>query len=130
MVKRIAMRKRDHKTVSTGKRSRPRSHVSLPGNLVTPIRGRPVVFEDISAAGARVSGEDLPGLGEFVRLTVANTTVFASVVWREGDECGLVFDHSMTDATVAEFRRVAEDARRLGLTPDMIRAQADWNNGL
>ncbi|WP_162925123.1 PilZ domain-containing protein [Aurantiacibacter odishensis] len=129
-MKSFAASKRDGQRIRTGKRGRPRSHVSLPGNLVTPFDRQSVVFEDISAAGARVSGTNLPPVGEFVQLTIGGSKMFASVVWREGNECGLAFDHRMSDAEVAEFRQVAEEARKLGLSPDMIRARSDWNNGL
>ncbi|GAA5046965.1 hypothetical protein GCM10023208_02900 [Erythrobacter westpacificensis] len=129
-MKRFAASRNDGRGIRTGKRGRPRSHVSLPGKLATPFNSQSVVFEDISAAGARVSGTGLPPIGEFVRLTIGGSTMFASIVWREGHECGLAFDDRMTDEEVAEFREVAEEARSLGLNPDMIRARADWNNGL
>ena len=78
-MKRFAASRNDARGIRTGKRGRPRSHVSLPGKLATPFNSQSVVFEDISAAGARVSGTGLPPIGEFVRLTIGGSTMFAEL---------------------------------------------------
>lgn len=120
----------DREGIHAGQRTRPRSKVSLPGNLVTPAKSQSVVLVDVSATGAKISGSNLPAVGDFVRLSIGNSVAFGAVAWREGEECGLAFDHRLTDAEVSEFRQVAAEAQRLGLSPDMVRAKADWNNGL
>jgi len=123
-------KKYGRQSIYAGQRTRPRSKVSLPGNLVTPAKSQSVVLVDVSVTGAKVSGTNLPAAGEFVRLSTGKSIVFGTVAWCEDEECGLTFDHRLTDAEVAEFQQAAEEAQCLGLSPDMMRAKADWSNGL
>lgn len=123
-------RKCDPQGAFAGQRTRPRSKVSLPGNLATPATSQPIILVDVSATGARVRGGNLPAAGEFVRLSIGSSIAFGAVAWCEDEECGLAFDHRLTDAEVAEFRQAAAEAQRLGLSPDVMRAKADWTNGL
>jgi hypothetical protein len=73
---------------------------------------------DISETGARIGGSRLPREGEDVDLTVEALKVFGTVVWRDGEECGLQFETPLMPFELAGLRR------RAGL-PDLRKFTVD-----
>lgn len=90
-----------------------RTNVSLPGSLDTPAASRSVVLVDVSPTGAQVRGQDLPKTGNFVKLEVERSTVFGTVIWCKGGDCGLQFDELLTRDEVALFNQAHKEARDL-----------------
>jgi hypothetical protein len=102
-----------------------RTNVSLPGSLDTPATRRSVVLVDVSPTGANVRGQDLPSVGNFVKLDVETSTVFGTVIWCKGGNCGLQFDELLTRDEVKMFDRAHKEARDLELESWSDETQAD-----
>ena len=102
-----------------------RTTVSLPGSLDTPATSRSVVLADVSPTGANVRGQDLPKVGNFVKLEVEDSTVFGTVIWLKGENCGLQFDEFLTKEEVLLFKQAHLEARNLEMESWSDQSQAD-----
>jgi hypothetical protein len=84
-----------------------------------------VVLVDVSSTGANVRGQDLPRVGNFVKLDVETTTVFGTVIWRKDENCGLQFDEFLTKEEVLLFKQAHLEARNLEMASWSDQSQAD-----
>jgi len=101
-----------------------RTNVSVSGSLDTPATSRSVVLVDVSPTGANVRGTDLPKVGNFVKLDVATSTVFGTVIWCKNGNCGLQFDELLTKDEVALFNQAHKEARDLEMESWSDQSQA------
>jgi hypothetical protein len=86
------------------------------------------VLVDLSATGARITGGELPPIGEELYFSVLKLKTVAVVRWRSPTECGLQFYEPLPQADVTEVRR--QVARGAGLDPAVKAALDDWVLGL
>jgi hypothetical protein len=110
-----------------GRRSSARERAPLIAVFSTLARSHDSVLVDISRTGARLSGDDLPELGEEFILTIEGIRAFGSVVWSAAGQCGVVFDGPLPAGDVESVRHKV--SRLGGFTPRMKAAFDDWMLG-
>ena len=99
----------DHTVPSEAcRRALPRTPVVLAASALAIARSRSVVVTDLSLSGAQLRGRDLPPPGDDVLMLVGSLDAMATVVWREGETCGLQFDEAIADETIAQMKREAD----------------------
>jgi hypothetical protein len=84
-----------------------REEVMLAASALAVTRSRSVVVSDLSTAGARLAGRDLPAPGDDLFMIVGSLDEMARVVWRAGDKCGISFDEPLGDGNIAQMKREA-----------------------
>ena len=112
-----------------GRRAAVRQNVSMPASMFSLEHSRVVIVEDISTTGAKLSGGDLPRLGEDVWIKAGPVDAFGTVVWADEFVCGVTFEQPL-NSTEDEFIRA--EARMMSLT-NLTAAEraalADWRTG-
>jgi len=99
----------DHSVSSYAcRRAFPRAPVALAASALAIARSRSVVVTDISLEGAKLDGRDLPPAGDDVLMVVGSLDTMATVVWCEGDTCGVQFDEAIADEAIAQMKREAD----------------------
>lgn len=94
----------------------------------TLLRAGSAFLIDVSRTGARLRGEALPSVGEDLVVNIEGQTIFATVAWSDGANCGLDFDDPLPPATLSA---VAEKVTRSrGLSPQQMAAMDDWQGGI
>src|SRR5688500_4089051 len=78
-------------------RQSPRYRVLLIARLVTTWSERIVKLRNLSATGAMIEGHRIPPVGTDLLLQRGSLEVFATIVWREGEQAGLEFDQPLTE---------------------------------
>ena len=100
----------------------PRRRVALNGILEMLSGTTSVAVRNLSCTGALVEGEAVPDAGRELVLKAAGLDCFATVVWSDGQRCGLQFDEPLTTAQVLELHRITPDAVRSA----ELDAAAEW----
>ena len=90
------------------RRATPRTPVVLAASALAIARSRSVLVTDLSLAGAQLGGRDLPPAGDDLLMVVGSLDAMGTVVWREGDKCGVHFDEAIVDETIAQMKREAD----------------------
>lgn len=112
-----------------GRRTAVRQTVSMPASMFSLEQSRVVIVEDISTTGAKLSGGDLPRLGEDVWIKAGPVDAFGTIAWTAGFECGVTFEKPLN---AAEEEFVKAEARMMSLT-NLTAAEraalADWRSG-
>jgi hypothetical protein len=113
-----------------GRRAEPRASIVLPAS-VEALNGRqPLSLIEVSRAGARLEGHDMPAVGKDVILRCGKLDTFGTVVWAVNGRCGVQFDEPLDTQQLIEIRHLAVEVEKTHLTPEEIQAIADWKNGL
>jgi len=81
-------------------------------------RSRSVVITDISSKGAKLQGRDLAARGAEVLVSAGSLDLFASVAWRENDECGVIFDGPLSEELVSKLKSEGRWTRVMGISVD------------
>ena len=110
-----------------GRRSAVRERTPLVAVFTTLARSHDAVLVDLSRTGARLSGDDLPAVGEDFILVMEGIRTFGSVVWASEGECGVLFDGPLPAEDVEAVQRKAAGGARF--TPWMKAAFDDWMVG-
>lgn len=92
--------------------------------LTTLAGSRSAVLADVSSAGARVRGPDLPSPGEELVVNIDRVQAFGTVCWSEGEECGIVFEPPLDSGDEHHLRQLVAASR--GLPPDIRVAFENW----
>jgi hypothetical protein len=96
--------------VQTGRRSDSRSRVQADARLETVASSKRACLNDISRGGASVT-TDLPlRRGTDVFLHWGEIHAFATVVWLDGDRCGLKFDEPLSDDEVRLIQSLSDES--------------------
>lgn len=90
------------------RRGFPRLPVVLAASALAIARSRSVVVTDLSLEGAQLGGRDLPPAGDDLLMVVGSLDAMGTVVWRDGDRCGVQFDEAIVDETIAQMKREAD----------------------
>lgn len=83
-------------------RQNARFRVLLTAKLVTTTDEHPVKVRDLSSTGARLEGGRLPAPGTDVILRRGSLEAFATVMWRDGQQCGLELDEPLSEREILE----------------------------
>lgn len=110
-----------------GRRSAKRLTAPLMTIVTTLKESRSAVLVDVSATGACIRGEDLPGEGEELFVTIEGVIAFGDVAWASGDLRGIAFESALTAGNEVLLRtKVIQGG---GLSPWMRAAMDDWTLG-
>jgi len=112
-----------------GRRAAVRQNVSMAASMFSLEHSRVVIVEDISTSGAKLTGEELPKLGEDVWIKAGPVDAFGTVVWADDFVCGVTFEQPL-NRTEEEF--ITAEARLMSptnLTSAERAALADWRSG-
>ena len=113
-----------------GRRAKPRAPVLLNAALHTVHASRTVTLLDVSMTGARVRVKQSLRLNQQVWLKINPTDIFGTVVWVEGDQCGILFDEPLTEFEAAGFQARGKIVICAGLSADEQLGAEDWHSGL
>lgn len=113
-----------------GRRKAPREPVQVQAIVATVTWSTPLVLLDISKTGARLRGSDLPRLLEEVMVGAGRVRAFGTVVWREGDECGVAFDNPVDGLCVYDLRRETTFVSVTARSLEEKLAAEDWLSGM
>ena len=89
------------------RREFPRIPVVLAASALAIARSRSVVVTDLSLEGAQLGGRDLPPAGDDLLMLVGSLDTMATVVWSDGEKCGVRFDEAIAEESIAQMRREA-----------------------
>lgn len=112
-----------------GRRAAVRQTVAMPASMFSLEQSRVVIVEDISTTGAKLTGADLPKLGEDVWIKAGPVDAFGTVVWADDYMCGVTFEQPLN---AAEDDFIQAEGRMMSLTKLTAAeraALADWRNG-
>jgi len=112
-----------------GRRAAVRQNVSMPASMFSLEHSRVVIVEDISTTGAKLTGDELPKLGEDVWIKAGPVDAFGTVVWSDELVCGVTFEQPLS---ASEDSFIREEARMMSLTKLTAaerEALVDWRNG-
>ena len=112
------------KSVGGGRRCAVRASAPLMAVLTTLVGSRSAVLADVSSAGVRVRGADLPVMGDELVVNIDRIQAFGTVVWSDSGECGIVFDPALAPDDEQYLRNLVAAAR--GLPPDIRAAFENW----
>jgi hypothetical protein len=118
------------KRAGGGRRIAPRLPAEVPARILGLNSSETRILVDVSSTGAKLNGADFFGGERDVRLKVGLVHVLATVVWSDGNQCGLTFDEPLSPLQVHQLHREGDRARVLRITPEERLAAEDWCNGL
>ena len=84
-----------------------REPVMLAGSAMSVTRSRSVMIADLSATGALLGGRDLPAPGDDLLMVVGSQDRMGTVMWRQGDKCGVRLDEPLAHEQIALMEREA-----------------------
>ncbi len=113
-----------------GRRSSKRFDTPLPALLITMSDRHSAILFNISQTGAKLRVQAPPPKGTELFLQVGTIDVYASVMWRRGEICGLRFDHEIRPWDVEQLRLEAEKGTTAKLTAAEKGGADDWAIGL
>jgi len=113
----------------SGRRAAVRQTVSMPASMFSLEHSRVVIVEDISKTGAKLTGADLPKLGEDVWIKAGPVDAFGTVVWTEECVCGVTFEQPLSAVEDDFIRAEARMMSLTNLTAAERAALADWRSG-
>jgi hypothetical protein len=112
-----------------GRRTAVRQTVSMPASMFSLEQSRVVIVEDISTTGAKLTGAELPKIGEDVWIKAGPIDAFGTVTWGDDHACGVIFEQPLN---AAEDDFIQAEGRMMSLTKLTAAeraALADWRNG-
>ena len=112
-----------------GRRAAQREPVLLNAALLTVRTSRPVTVVDVSKSGARLRVREPLFRGQQIWLKINPADLFGTVVWVDGEECGVLFDDPLGDAEVASLQARGKVVIMVGLTADEQLGAEDWESG-
>lgn len=116
------------KCAGGGRRSAARKSAPLTIVYTTVTQSHSAILVDLSDTGVRIRGNELPGMGEEVLVSVEHIRAFGNVVWVRCGQCGIAFDMPLDKGDVEMVRRKVVQSS--GFTPEVKGALDDWTLGL
>lgn len=90
----------------------------------------PAVLIDISGTGALLNAKDAPAQGTELFLQVGCLDVYAKVVWKEGERCGLKFENPIRPWDLEQLRSSASNGEKANLSAAEKGGADDWATGV
>ena len=100
----------------------PRQKTVLNGKLETLGAKFDVAVRNISCTGAMVEGEAVPPPGRDLLLKAWGLEFFCSVIWSDGQRCGLHFDEPLSPQLVIALHNITPEEVRSA----ELKAAAEW----
>jgi hypothetical protein len=113
-----------------GRRFGKRVDIPLPALLITMSDRHPAVLVDISLTGALLNAKDPPTKGTEIFLQVGCLDVYAKVIWKSGERCGLKFENPIRPWDVEQLRSEACSAQKAKLSAAEKGGADDWATGV
>jgi hypothetical protein len=113
-----------------GRRGSKRIRAPLPALLITMSDRHPAILYNISQTGARLRAKNAPPEKTELFLQVASIDVYAQVVWRRGEECGLRFEDPIRPWDIEQLRAHATKGTEATLTAAEKGGADDWATGV
>ena len=88
------------------RRKSKRDELGIPVSLHSITQSRVVLLLDVSTTGARIRGQELPGVGKDVLLKIAGVELFGTVVRTSGRDSGMIFDRPIGQKELETLRSV------------------------
>lgn len=118
------------KSKGGGRRSAARVDAPLPALLITMSERHPALLFNISRTGAKLRAKAAPSKGTELFLQVGTVDVYARIVWRRGEVCGLRFEHEIRSWDVEQLRLEAKKGTTARLSAAEKGGADDWATGL
>lgn len=118
------------KRAGGGRRSAKRVDAPLPALLVTMSDRHRALLYDISSEGAHLRAQEPPPRGSELFLQVEGLEIYAQVIWRRGEHCGLKFDGPLPPYELHLLTIEAGKGTRAKLTPSQKGGADDWTAGV
>jgi hypothetical protein len=113
-----------------GRRNSSRISAPLPALLITMSDRHPAILFNISRSGALLCAKNAPATGTELFLQVGNLDVYARVAWKDGERCGIKFDHDIRHWDVEQLRTLAGKGSDARLHAAEIGGADDWAAGV
>ncbi len=113
-----------------GRRRAPREPVLLPAAMMSFGSSRTVYLVDVSSTGAQLRVEQRLSEGQDVCLKIPPANIFGTVIWADGDHCGVLFDDPLADDHLASLQGIGKIVLIPSLTAEEQMAAAEWSSGL
>src|SRR5690348_1178329 len=94
-----------------GRRSAARAQAPLIATVCTVVGSHSAIVVDVSSAGIKLRGIDLPGTGDEVAVHVEGVKAFGEIAWCEGPERGVHFESPLTLLEEARLQVKVREAR-------------------
>jgi hypothetical protein len=107
-----------------------RVEIPQPALLITMADRHRAMLLNISATGAMLRAENTPDVRREVFLQVGDIDVFAHVVWKRGDTCGLEFQPPIDRWMVEKLRVDTGCGGKEQLKPAERGGADDWVRGV
>ena len=101
--------------VPGGQRRTVRKAVVLAASALGFGHSRSVIVPDLSEAGAKLQARDLPDVGDRLLINFGETGLFATVAWRQRNECGILFDQRIDARCVRQLELEADWGTVMGV---------------
>lgn len=102
----------------------------MPALLITMSERHPAILSNISETGAKLRAQDAPKKGTELFLQVGKLDVYAYVIWKRGEQCGLKFQHPIRAWDVEQLRHEAGKGMQARLTAAEKGGVDDWVAGV
>jgi hypothetical protein len=110
-----------------GRRHADRHSAPLEVSFETLTRKAVADLVDLSRTGVRIRGPGLCKAGEELLIRIEGLRAFGTVLWTEGDECGVEFDVPLGPTCLGRIYAGALACR--GQAPAARTALEHWNSG-
>ena len=100
----------------------PRRKTVFNGSLETLSAKFPVAVRNISCTGAMAEGDSVPPPGKDLILHAWGLEFFCSVIWSDGQRCGLHFDEPLNQSLVLALHNITPEEVRSA----ELKAAAEW----
>lgn len=113
-----------------GRRTAKRVRAPLPALLITMSDRHPAILYNVSETGAFLHARNAPAENTELFLQVDSLDVYARVVWKCGEECGLEFEKPIRRWDVELLRAQAGKGIEARLTAAEKGGADDWGTGV
>jgi len=90
----------------------------------------PALLSNISETGAKLRAKAAPARGTELFLQVGTLDVYALVVWKRGEVCGIRFDRAIRAWDVEQLRLEAQKGTIARLSAAEKGGADDWHTGV
>jgi hypothetical protein len=113
-----------------GRRKARRVDAALPALLITMSDRHPAILYNISETGALLRARAAPCERTELFLQVGSLDVYARVIWKAGEECGLEFEAPIRRWDVEQLRIEAAKGTEAFLSAAQTVGADDWASGV
>lgn len=112
-----------------GRRAAARAPVLMSAAMHAVGASQTVSLVDVSKDGAKLRTHAPLEIGKEVWLKVPPSDMFGTVVWIEGEECGIAFDSPLSEDDAARLQARGKVVLTHGLSLEEQLGVEDWKNG-